>query len=328
MLRSSLPVIILLVATAICDSCSQSQTGLHYELDTNWPAKNSLGQPAGLGTDSKGNLVVFHRAGADKKREPLTLIAENTIAVLDAKSGKVLKEFGSDMFILPHGLTVDDKDNIWVTDTGSEQVFKFSSDGKLLMTLGVAREKGDDERHFNAPTDVAVLVDGSFYVSDGYGNSRVIKFSKEGDFVFQWGEKGSGEGQFNLPHALDLDEAGNVYVADRENGRVQKFDASGEFLNAWSTPSGAEVYAISINPINQAVFAVDYLVMEDEILGAEIDQLSSELILKSQFGRSGSYEGPVCRYHDIAIDADQNIYVADLLNNSLQKFILKSKLAK
>ncbi len=317
------PFLLFLVSSFIILAQSRDMvksTTEHYALDELWKSDSSLGQPAGLGVDSKGNLVVFHRAAVDPNRNPKTLIQENTIAILDVKTGKVLKEFGSNMFILPHGLTVDDQDNIWVTDTGIDQLFKFNKKGKLLMTLGVAYEKGDDEKHFNRPTDIAVLPDGSFYVSDGYGNSRVIKFSKEGKFLFQWGEKGSANGQFNLPHAIDLDYEGNVYVADRENGRVQKFDKVGNFLSAWSTASGA-LYALTVNPKNQSVFAVDYLVEADQILGSNISQLNEDLELTLQLGRSGDYEGPICRYHDIAIDTSENIYVADLLNNRIQKFI-------
>ena len=286
---------LFLVFATIKDCSSQSKISkrpvlVHYELDTNWSSENILGQPAGLGTDSRGNLVVFHRAGADKKRDPLTLIVENTIAILDPKTGKVLKEFGKDMFILPHGLT------------------------------------GDDELHFNRPTDVAVLPDGSFYVSDGYGNSRVIKFSKEGKFLFQWGEKGSGEGQFNLPHAVDLDEAGNVYVADRENGRIQKFDANGKFLAEWKNNEDAKVYAVQVSKRGHSIFAVDYLVKNDTvIIGSDISSFDTHLNRKSHFGRSGNYEGSVCRYHDIEVDTDENIYVADLLNNRIQKFQLIRK---
>ncbi|NMM47571.1 peptidyl-alpha-hydroxyglycine alpha-amidating lyase family protein [Marinigracilibium pacificum] len=312
--------LILFIFSIDLSAQSPNNSARRYHYDTTWQVENKLGQPAGLGINSKGNLVVFHRAGVDPNRDPLTLISKPTIAIIDVNTGKIVSEFGSGMFILPHGLTVDEEDNIWVTDTGLDQVFKFNRKGKLLMTLGIAHEKGDDHIHFNRPTDVAVLKGGSFYVSDGYGNSRVIKFSKEGKFQFQWGEKGSNEGQFNLPHAIDVDFEGNVYVADRENGRVQKFDSNGKFLKSWDTPSGAAVYSLTVDPQSKALFTVDYQKKGNDILGSDISYLTLDLYQQWIQGRSGQYSGSICRYHDITLDDKGNIYVADLLNNLIQKF--------
>ena len=114
--------------------------------------------------------------------------------------------------------------NVWLTDVGLHQVFKFTASGELLLTLGTARESGNDSSHFNLPTDVAVLPGGDFYISDGYANTRVLKFSAAGEFLFQWGAPGSGPGQFRLPHGIALDQVGRVYVADRSDSRIQVFD--------------------------------------------------------------------------------------------------------
>lgn len=116
-------------------------------------------------------------------------------------------------------MTVNQENNIWVTDVGLHQVFKFSQDGQLLMKLGVAKTSGNDSLPFNLPTDVAIAKDGSFYVSDGYGNSRVEKFSPSGNYLFEWGAFWEKEGQFDTPHGITLDDKGNVYVADREEVR-------------------------------------------------------------------------------------------------------------
>lgn len=296
----------------------------NYRLVADWPRLSSdstMGQPSGLGVDSQQNLIIFHRAGATSGSDPSILISRNTILKLDTKTGRVLNAWGSNLFCWPHGLNVDRDDNIWVTDVGLHQVFKFAPNGTLLMKLGIAGEPGSDSSHFNQPTDVAVAMDGSFYVADGYGNSRIVKFSASGKFLFQWGRKGNGRGQFQIPHSVDIDGDGNVIVADRENARVQKFDTKGNFLEEWRNPSGGAVYAIKVVFANHSLFAVDYLIKNDTLIsGSDIIQFRPGFHVQKQFGRIGSYDGPVCRYHDIELDNDQNIYVADLLHNRVQKF--------
>ena len=233
----------------------------------------------------------------------------------------MLDSWGADLFIMPHGLTVDKENNVWVTDVALQQIFKFSHNGKLLLKLGVAKTAGNDSLHFNLPTDVAVANDGSFYVSDGYGNSRVIKFSKEGKYLFEWGKKGDKPGEFNIPHGIDLDAQGNVYVADRENNRIQKFDANGNFLKEWKNNMAEQLYSLSIDKKNNNLFAVDYLTVNDTLIkGSDIIQFDSTVNFINRLGRSGSYNGPVSRYHDIAVDNESSIYLADILNNTIQKF--------
>jgi peptidylamidoglycolate lyase len=302
--------------------------GMKYELEEDWPEpslKTNMGQPSGLGLDREGNLIVFHRADAIDASNPNRLISKNTILKIDIESGKVLKEWGNGLFVWPHGLNVDKKGNIWVTDVGQHQVFKFDANGVMLMKLGIAGEPGSDAMHFDKPTDVAVAEDGSFYVSDGYGNSRVLKFSSTGEFLLQWGEKGTGPGQFNIPHSIDLDGDGNVIVADRENARIQKFDSKGNFLQEWKNVAGSNLYAVKVDPDKGNIFAVDYRVEAEsnQILGSNIIQFDDGFHVVDQQGRSGSYNGPVCRYHDIEVDQAGNVYVVDLLENRIQKF--KSK---
>lgn len=222
-----------------------------YELVDNWPQLPKdfiLGNPTGLAVDSNNNLLIFHRANRVwQEPMPKTKIKENTILILDNKTGELIKSWGANLFIMPHGLEVDKENNIWVTDVALHQVFKFNSDGELLMTLGEASVSGDDSSHFNLPTDVAVASDGSFYVSDGYGNSRVVKFSKDGTYLFEWGKFGNGNGEFNTPHGIDLDNEGHVYVADRENNRIQKFDTNGNFISVWQNKITEQLYSVTID---------------------------------------------------------------------------------
>ena len=134
--------------------------------------------------------------------------------------------------------------NVFVTDNGDHQVMKFTRDGKLLLTLGVKGRAATDNKTFNRPTDIAFGKNGDFYVSDGYGNSRVVKFSKDGKYLLDRGKKGSGPGEFDTPHSVAVDSKGTVYVSDRENNRIQIFDQEGKFIAEWrqfGRPSGISI---------------------------------------------------------------------------------------
>lgn len=219
-----------------------------YRTIENWekfPEGRTSGSSSGIDVDRKGNIWVGDRCGANSCAGS----TEAPILQFDP-SGKLLKSFGAGMFIFPHGLTVDKDGNVWVTDGQGKddkghQVFKFSPEGKVLMTLGKAGVTGDGPDTFNQPNAVAIAPNGDIFVSDGHsparGNARVIKFSKDGKFIKQWGGHGSGSGQFEMPHALAFDSKGRLFVADRGNNRIQIFDQDGKFLDEWkqfSRPSG------------------------------------------------------------------------------------------
>ena len=212
------------------------------------PADFALGQISGVGVDSHNHVFVFNRAensslclGGEAACPPPAPtwqpgpIASPAILTFDGKTGKQLAAWGKNRFVSPHGLGVDSHDNVWATDVTLQQVFEFSNDGRLLLTLGTERKPGLDGTHFNAPTAIAFAPDGSIYISDGYGNSRVAKFSASGKFLLDWGHKGSGPGEFNTPHGVAVDRQGLVYVADRENSRIQVFDPNGKFLRMWKS---------------------------------------------------------------------------------------------
>lgn len=296
-----------------------------YELAENWakfPEDFALGNPAGVGIDSDGHLWVFHRAGGVPIGAPEgTRIQQNMITKLDRASGEILSSWGKGLFVKPHGLEIDENNHIWVTDVGLHQVFKFSSDGELLMSLGEPGVAGDDAAHFDRPTDVAAAPDGAFYVSDGYGNSRIMKFSADGTFLFQWGTLGSGNGQFHIPHGIDLDGDGHVYVADRENNRIQKFDPKGRFLAVWQNQGTDQLHSVAIDRKRNQLFGIDYWVGDDGVVrGSDIFRFDLDLKLQAQFGRTGSYIGPATRYHDLCVDAGGNIYLGDILGNRVHKF--------
>lgn len=298
-----------------------------YQLVEDWPQLPPgyiLGNPTGVGIDNNQNIYIFHRAGRKWpliKSMPGSFISSQTILLLDRNSGKILKSWGDNLFIMPHGLTVDRFNNVWVTDVGLHQIIKFSHDGKLLMKLGEEKIPGKDSLHFNRPTDVAVAADGSFYVSDGYKNSRIVKFSSSGKYLFEWGKKGDEKGEFNIPHGIDLDEKGNVYVADRENNRVQVFDSTGKFINQWTNKSFASICSVTYDKVKKGFVAVDDLAwLKLKHRGSNIILFDSTGNAQTHFGRTGFYKGPVCWYHDVAVDNEENIYVGDILGNKIQKF--------
>jgi peptidylamidoglycolate lyase len=321
MSRCSSLILALLVATGL----SSRAAGSHYEVVRDWPAlppDHVLGLCSGVGVDSHHHVFVFHRRGrqwtSPFATEP---IPEATVSVIDGPTGKLLRSWGANQFIMPHGLTVDHEDNIWLTDVALQQVFKFTNDGRLLLTLGERGQAGADHAHFNLPTDVAVLRDGSFYVSDGYKNSRVIKFAADGRYEFEWGAKGSGPGQFNLPHGIAVDARGRVYVCDRTNSRLQIFDAKGNFLDQWQGPHIGRPYGVAVSAEGH-VFLIDG--GEPSVAQSErgkVVELDAEGHVLDTFGTYGKEPGQFQVGHDIAVAADGSVYVADSGGKRVQKFV-------
>jgi peptidylamidoglycolate lyase len=272
--------------------------------------------------DSHNHVFVFHRAGREWSSPfPEGPIESSTVIAFDGATGEPVAEWGENLFVMPHGLTVDDKDNIWVTDVGRHQIFKFTHDGDLALTVGTDREPGADGTHFNLPTDVAVLPDGSFYVSDGYANTRVAKFSPTGQFEFEWGSPGSEAGQFDLPHGIALDSSGRVYVADRSNLRVQVFDGEGSFVTEWKDDTLGRPYSVAIGSDNEA-YLIDGgdqpLAFPDR---SRAFRVSLDGTVEAAFGRFGNYDGQFRLGHDIAVGRDSAVYVVDVQGMRVQKFV-------
>ena len=196
------------------------------------PREAKFGQVSAVDVDAKGRVYVLHRAGREWSEPfPADPIADPTVFVFDGPTGKLLARWGAGEFIMPHGLSIDPQGKVWITDVGREQVFRFSPDGKLELTLGERGVTGNDARHFGRPTDVAFAGD-EVFVSDGYLNHRVAVFTREGRFLREWGEQGAGDMGLAIPHAITT-RMGSVYVADRENGRIQVTDETGRLRGNW-----------------------------------------------------------------------------------------------
>jgi sugar lactone lactonase YvrE len=200
------------------------------------PAGRTWGSTSAVDIAPNGHIWVAERCGAN------TCAGSDLPAVLEFDaSGKLLKSFGAGMFVFPHGFHVDREGNIWVTDARGRngkghQVFKFSPDGKLLLTLGKPGVAGAGADELNEPSDVAVAPSGEIFVADGHdagSNMRIVKYTKDGTFIKSWGRPGSAPGEFNAPHAIAFDSQGRLFVADRGNNRLQIFDQNGTFLEEW-----------------------------------------------------------------------------------------------
>jgi len=308
--------------------CLGSQAPAHepYQVVHGWPQLPPnfvLGQVAGIGVDSHGQVFVFHRAENSWAADKSQLISSPAVVCFDGASGKLQFSWGGGRFVAPHGLRIDPRDNVWVTDTALHQVFKFSHDGKLLLTLGTQRSAGVDAAHFNRPTDIAFGPDGSIFVSDGYGNSRIAKFSADGQFLLDWGHKGSGPGEFDTPHSVVVDAHGLVYVADRGNSRIQVFDAQGQFLKSWNSDELGRPWSLAMGPDNLL-----YVVDGGDGVAAHPEQGREQLLkldlsgkILASWSRFGNYDGQLYWGHDVAVGKDGAVYVGDVSHGMrVQKF--------
>jgi sugar lactone lactonase YvrE len=244
-----------------------------YRSIENWgtlPDGRTWGSTSAVAIDPDGSSVwVGERCGESRPPsridpgQPFACDGSNLDPILKFDpSGKLLKSFGAGLLLFPHGLYVDREGNVWVTDglgRGSKghQVFKFSPDGKVLMTLGKPGIAGSGTDEFNAPSAVLVAPNGDIFVADGHGgntNARIVKFDKAGKFIKTWGKKGAAPGEFDGPHTLAMDSRGRLFVGDRGNNRIQIFDQDGNFIDQWaqfSRPSGVYIDK------NDVIYVVD-----------------------------------------------------------------------
>ncbi len=338
------PVHVAVVMVLIAFAHDASSEGPAYQLVDNFfklPAGRKIGSTAGITIGRDGHSIwVFDRCGDQY------CVGSDAAPIMhfDA-SGKLVKSFGAAMFVRPHGIHVDRGGNVWVTDgegpDGKDprknghghQVFKFSADGKLLMTLGKAGVAGDGPDTFNMPSAVLVAPNGDIFVGDGHGgnsNARVVKFAKDGTFIKTWGKKGTGPGDFDAqgPHALAMDSRGRLFVADRGNNRIQIFDQDGRFLEEWrqfGRPSGLFIGR------NDTIYVADH--QSDEKtnpgfapgihIGSAKDGKVTAFIPDNNPPASPGFGAGGRSQEGVAADVDGNIYGSLTGGMALRKYVKK-----
>ena len=295
-----------------------------YQGRSDWgqlPAGRTWGAPAGVKIAPDGrSLWVLERCG-DYSGPGCAARPDLPAIMLFDPSGRLVRSFGAGMFIFPHGLALDREGNLYVVDGRGEggkghQVSKFSPDGRLLMTLGQAGVAGETHDTFNRPSDVAIAPNGDIFVADGHTgmdtNMRIVKFSRDGTYIKEWGHKGSAPGELNGAHGIAFDSQGRLFVADRENNRLQIFDQEGNFIDAWTqfgTPSG-----LYITP-NDELYVADY--------GAGIRIGSARTGVVTGFIEAPGWQaGGVRVAESVAVDANGVIYAGENANMKLMRFEL------
>ena len=316
-----------------------------YRIVTNWaqlPDGRKWGSTSGVAIGPDGNIWTYDRCGGNSCAD------SNLAPILEFEpSGKLLMNFAAGMFILPHGIFVDKDGNVWVTygvggmatsdDAGKHgkghQIFKFSPDGKVLMTLGKAGVPGNTRDTFNRPSAVAIARNGDIFVADGHGsppnsqvNARIVKFTKDGKFIKEWGKLGSAPGEFNAPHTLAFDSKGRLFVGDRSNNRIQIFDQDGKFIAEWKQfgrPSGIFIdqadiiYVADSESTDQPGYGYNPRCMRGIRIGSAKDgKVTAFIPDPAQKGASSAAEG-------VAVDHEGNVYGAEVGPMDLKKYVKK-----
>jgi streptogramin lyase len=259
------------------------------------PKDIRLGACSAVALNSKGDLHLFHRGA-------------KPILVFDSK-GNFVRSWGDDLIGVAHGMRIDRDDNIWATDIKHHTVFKFDPAGKLLLSLGTIDRAGTDNNQFNKPTDIAFGPNGDIFVTDGYGNNRVMKFDRNGKFLSKWGVAGDSPGEFNLPHSIVIDSKNRVIVGDRENDRIQVFNLDGKRLDVWP---GFAPYGIALDSTGR-IFVADGR-------ANQVIRLNSKGRPDLRLGSKGPAIGQFNLPHMLAISDDGSIIVAEVGGERFQEF--------
>ncbi len=293
------------------------EAGVRYEEVKGWPALPAgveMGEAAGVAVDRDGHVFVFHRPGRGFDPAATELLKDPAVLEIDGGTGQLIRAWGANTFLVPHGITIDDQNNVFLTDVGLQQVLKYSHDGKRIFAVGEPRIGKWDATHFNQPTDIAIRADGSFYVSDGYVNSRVALFDRTGKWVQEWGKKGEGHGEFSNPHGLSfVPGSTDVIVADRQNARLQLFDRNGTFKRQWVGEKDAQttgrVFSVAADAEGALYVGIRREDYDPPHTGVVKLDRNWKIVAAIGFGKPGD---PVFNaVHDLAVGPDGSVYVAE-----------------
>lgn len=321
-LNSSLASGRLLVTAALlsltaCDAAPPPREDVpRLAVDTGWPtipAGAKFGEVSAVDVDAEGNVWVLHRAGR-KWEEPFPQqpIPEATVFKF-APDGKLLARWGAGQFVMPHGISIAPDGKVWITDVAREQVLRFSPEGVLELTLGEQGVTAQDAAHFGRPADVAFLP-GRVLVADGYVNTRVAEFAPDGKFIRDWGD-------FKVAHAVAVDET-RIYVADRENARIQVYDHAGKLTATWASPAGNHTY--SLKPLGAGrLLAVEGRDGADRY-GAVLRVYKADGTVEASYD-IGLPSDDASLGHDLAIGPDGHIYVTDVNGGRVVRLSLPSR---
>ena len=303
------------------------------------PDGRQMGAVGGVTTDDAGDhiwAVIRCDASAPERFGNECLDSDLDPVVQFDLDGNVVRSFGGGLFIWPHGIDVDAEGNVWVTDAVSEartpagtrghQVIKFSPEGEVLMTLGTPGVAGGGNDHFNAPADVVVADNGDIFVADGHANdtnNRVVKFSKDGTYIKEWGKSGYAPGEFRTLHAISMDADGRIFVGDRSNNRVQIFDQEGEFLAQWTQfgrPSG--IFFDDHGKIYVADSESDDLQNPGWEMGIRIGEVETGWVTEFILYPWGDPRDPAGNGAEfVGVDRHGNIYGGEPRPRRLQKYV-------
>jgi len=273
------------------------------KLPDGWP----LREVGSVGVDVRDNVYVFSRS-------------EHPMIVFD-REGNFLRSWGEGIFVRPHGIHMGADDTIWCTDDGDHTVRQCTLDGRVLVTIGTAKRGSPymSGNPFNRCTHTAHSPEGDIYISDGYGNARIHKFSPDGQHLFSWGESGTAPGQFNLPHNIACDADGWVYVADRESHRIQIFDKNGRYETQWNNlhrPSAMYVQPGCKCPVCYVGECGPVLPVNRAApnLGPRLSVLDHEGRLLARIGglHAGNAPGQFISPHGLAVDSRGDLYVGEV----------------
>jgi DNA-binding beta-propeller fold protein YncE len=284
------------------------------------PPNLYLGEGIGVATNSKGHIFVYTRSQATRLFE------------FDAK-GSYLREIGEGLygFAFAHAVRVDPQDNIWAVDEGSNMVIKFNPEGRVVMVLGRRPEPAEvapaapEPYILNRPTDVAWDAAGNIFVSDGYGNSRVVKYDKNGRFITSVGSKGSAPGQLNLPHTIAMDAKGNVYVGDRSNSRIQVFDSDLTFKAIYDQVGAPWALCITPGPHQYLYSSNSNPDSNNSLISAvtgEIYKMELDGTVLGKFGHAGKKLGEFATVHEIDCRNENELLVSEIISWRVQKLTL------